>query len=201
MPRGVRALALALLGLLLLAGPAEAHKLKVFAAAEGETVGGYAYFFGGGRAVGARVIVTAPDGRRVFDQPTDAEGKFRFDVTQTEDLRITVESPDGHVAFAAIAASELILPVAALAATAEAAEPAATGSPAATGDEPPSLPPDIAVLVESAVARQVRPLREQLDAWSERVFWRDVLGGLGVIIGFGGLAYGLTARRGDRPRR
>lgn len=199
MHKGIRAFGLALLGLLLLAAPAQAHKLKVFAAAEGETVTGFAYFFGGGRAIGARVIVTAPDGRRVADQQTDPEGNFRFEVTQTEDLRITVESPDGHVAFAAIAASELIIPMPVLAAPAAAAEPSpAEPGTAPAGEEPAALPPDIAVLIETAVARQVRPLREQLDAWSERVFWRDVLGGLGIIIGFAGLAYGLTARRGEK---
>lgn len=183
---------LVLLGLMS-AGPADAHKLKVFASAEGEVISGYAYFFGGRRAVGARLVVTGPDGAKLAELVTDAEGAFRFEATQVHDYRITVESGDGHAAAATIPAAELIAPLpepgyAALLATAE--------TPA---EAPVAVPPDVAILIEAAVARQVRPLREQLDAWSERVFWRDVMGGLGFIIGFGGLAYGLTARR-DKPR-
>ena len=47
---------------------------------------------------------------------------------------------------------------------------------------------DLARLVEQAVARQVRPLREELLACQEQTRFRDVLGGLGYILGLAGLA-------------
>ena len=43
--------------------PAGAHKVKVFAAVEGTTIAGYAYFPGGGRVKNARISLLDPQGR------------------------------------------------------------------------------------------------------------------------------------------
>lgn len=177
--------ALALLAGLLAAWPAAAHKLKVFAAAEGSVVTGHVYYFGGGRAVGVEVIVTAPSGKVAARLRTDAEGAFRFALTHPGEHRISVQSGDGHAAGTTVAA---------IAAAAPATAPPAAAMPAEESSQA-AVPPDAAAVIEAAVARQVRPLREQIDAWQERVFWRDVLGGIGFIVGLAGLAYGLTARR------
>lgn len=53
----------------------------------------------------------------------------------------------------------------------------------------------LVALVEEAVARQVRPLREQLLAHEERVRLRDILGGIGYILGLAGLVLWWHARR------
>lgn len=53
----------------------------------------------------------------------------------------------------------------------------------------------LVALVEEAVARQVRPLREQLLAHDERVQLRDILGGIGYILGLAGLVLWWHARR------
>ncbi len=186
-----------LLGLLI-ATPAEAHKLKVFATAEGGVVSGYAYFFGGGRAMETRVTVTDPRGRTLIELRTDAEGTFRFDTKQRQDYRITVDSGDGHVTSTTISAADLPEPsvmadVADMTLRPKVAEAAVVPPPAEP--EPPMTAPDVATLVEAAIAHQIRPLREQVDAWNDRILVHDVLGGLGYILGLAGLAYGLTARR------
>ncbi|MBF0623499.1 MAG: carboxypeptidase regulatory-like domain-containing protein [Magnetococcales bacterium] len=57
-------------------------------------------------------------------------------------------------------------------------------------------------LVEKAVARQVKPLRQRLQALETAVRFQDVLGGLGYILGLTGLGLWLTVRRkggGDAP--
>lgn len=150
-----------------------AHKMKVFAAAEGDRISGYAYFGGGGRAIGARVAAEA-DGAPVYAGVTDAEGRFAFPVSKRADHRIVVDGGDGHVGETVVPAAELP----------EAAAPVAAPATA-----------DLEALIEKAVARQVRPLREQLDAYEEKVRWHDVLGGLGVIVGVAGLSYGFAMRR------
>ncbi len=167
---GARACLLAVALLLGGASPALAHKLKVFAAAEGDRVSGYAYFGGGVRAVGARVTVEA-EGARVLDATTDGSGGFAFRAARRADHLIVVDGGDGHVAQFTLAAADLP--------EAEAAD----------------APADLQAAVERAVARQIRPLREQLDAYEDKIRWHDALGGVGYIVGLAGLAYGLAARR------
>lgn len=53
--------------------------------------------------------------------------------------------------------------------------------------------------IEQAVARAVRPLREQLALERERARLRDVLGGIGYILGLAGLWAWWRARDRDRP--
>ena len=55
-------------------------------------------------------------------------------------------------------------------------------------------------MIERAVARQIGPVREQLVSYEDKVRWRDVLGGLGYILGITGLALWLRSGR-DRPLR
>jgi nickel transport protein len=54
--------------------------------------------------------------------------------------------------------------------------------------------------VEQAVARQIRPLREALQAHEERVRMRDILGGIGYIVGLAGLALWWSSRRRKEDR-
>jgi nickel transport protein len=175
----MKRVSLALILLLLGVAPAFAHKIKLFATAEGMSVSGYAYFSGGTRAQGADFAAHVGE-RQVFSGKTDDQGAFRFTATESADHRLTVDSGDGHVAGFTIKAEEL----------GKAAETAvAPVTQTATDDG------RLTALIEQAVARQIRPLREQLDAYQESARLRDALGGLGFIIGLGGLAYGLDQRR------
>jgi len=183
----------AVLALVFAALPAEAHKLKAFATAEGADVSGYAYFSPGGRAQQATVTVTEPDGSLVARPAVEEDGSFRFTARHRVDQRIRVDGGDGHVATYTVTAAELpdTLP--------GGGEAVSAAAPAAA----PAETPDLAAVIERSVARQIRPLREQLDAYQEKVWSHDVLGGLGVIFGLGGVAYGLAERRrrhsqGDR---
>ncbi|AGA89760.1 hypothetical protein Thimo_0930 [Thioflavicoccus mobilis 8321] len=185
-------LALACL-LLATATPLHAHLLKVFAFAEGQRIEGRAYFAGGARAKGAAVEVLAPDGRVLAALRTDDEGEFSYRASAPVDHRIRVDSGDGHVAEWTVHGEELAIespraddPDGAPRSnepTGTATEPAAT---ARTTDM--AAPADLDFLIERAVARQVRPLREQLIAYEERVRLHDILGGLGYILGLAGLA-------------
>jgi nickel transport protein len=173
-----RLLCVALLLLALPATSASAHKLKVFAFAEGETIRGLVYFSGNGPAQGTRIQVFDPDGVLLAEATTDREGHFTIIAARRVDHRIGADSGDGHHAEYVVRADEL-----------SPALPAIIGSSAA----------ELETMIERAVARQVGPLREQLDAFEDRVRWHDVLGGLGYILGITGIACYLIARRNRQP--
>lgn len=175
--------------LLLAATPAWAHKLKVFAAAEGAQIVGTAYFAGGGKAQNSAGRLLAADGSVVAEFHTDGDGAFRLGVTSRQDYRVAVDSGDGHVAEAHVAAAELpeSLPVGGTAVAAPVqAVPAAQPTPATDA-------------VELAVARQLLPLRQQIDALEERTRFSDIMGGIGTIFGICGLYAWFASRRNRTP--
>jgi nickel transport protein len=192
----MRRLALAVLALPILfaATPALAHKMKVFAAAEGATISGYAYFNGDSRAIGSRVKAVGADGRPVFEGRTDEQGRFAFPVAQRMDYRITVDGDDGHAASFTIAAAELPdgLPAP------DGAAPVPAAAPPSAAIPQPAAGDDLRAFVEQSVSRQIRPLREQIDAYQEKIWWHDVIGGIGYIVGLAGLAFGWASRRPPR---
>ncbi|WP_096704496.1 hypothetical protein [Magnetospirillum sp. 15-1] len=165
----------AILGLMLLTAPAQAHKLKVFATVEGADIVGSAYFAGGDKAAGVPGRILGADGSPVAVFTTGPDGTFRQGVAARMDHTIAVESEDGHAAQFTIPAAEF----------------------------PPSLPEgkaaaapvgDTAAL-EAAIARQIRPLRQQLDAYEERIRLHDLMGGIGTIFGLFGCWAWLQSRR------
>lgn len=201
----------AALALLLTAVPALAHKIKVFATAEGAAISGYVYFPGGGRATGAEVTVTGPDGAEIGRLRTDGEGVFRFQATRRIDHTFTADTGDGHRGGFVVKAGQLPAALGGEAApgaiggdfgAGRAAAPAngggsgggaggGAGAPAAPVVDPAALEDAIA----RAVAREVNPLREQIEAYEERIRLHDILGGLGWIAGIAGLGFFVLGRR------
>jgi nickel transport protein len=190
---------------LLIAFPASsafAHKLKTFGFAEGAAIHGSVYFSGNVAAQGARIQVLDPDGGLLAETTSDSEGHFTITARRRVDHRIVADSGDGHHAEYVVRADELPPALArpatsAASGVAEAAEPANL-SASAVGSIGPSTA-ELETVIERAVARQVGPLREQLDAFEDRVRWHDVLGGLGYILGVTGIACYLIARRNRQP--
>lgn len=168
----------AFLAVLLLAAPAQAHKLKVFATVEGAEIAGSAYFVGGEKAAGVPGRILGADGSLLASFATGPDGGFRHRVAMRMDHVVVVESEDGH-------AAQFTIPA---------------------GEFPPSLPegkaaaaaaPADAAALEAAIARQIRPLREQLDAYESKVRLHDLMGGIGTIFGlFGCWAWLQSRRRG-----
>lgn len=197
MSRGIRSIMVMLL-LLLVAGPAAAHKVRVFATVEGTTIQGYAYFGGADRAQGVKVEMFAPDGTRLGETLTDKEGVFSFAATQRVDHRIVVNAGQGHVAEFTVLSSELPNSLGAGGKEIGRDElshpaPEAAGTLSTAGGELSAVA--LQALLDKAVARQIRPLREQLDAYGEKVRWHDVLGGIGYIFGVAGVAFYLLGQR------
>jgi nickel transport protein len=195
----IRLLVIGLLGLASVVVPSTvmAHKIKVFATVEGNIISGYAYLSGGARVKNAAVRMVAADDTLLQETVTDPDGSFQFQAKSPVDHRIIVDAGSGHVADFTIKAAELagLAPIGAI-------------SPATAIDNEPSSQSEqettlstatLQVVVDKAVARQLRPLREQLDAYQAEVRWRDVLGGIGYIIGIAGVAFYFLGRHQPPP--
>ncbi len=179
--------------LLLLAAPAAAHKLKVFAAVEGDAVVGYAFFIGGGRAKDTPWTARTAAGDAIGSGRTDATGNFRVvpPPPVTSDIVVTVDTREGHIASATVAAARF--------GGAATAPPPPTET-AAVPAEPPAAaaptPDATAALVEAAVQRQVEPLLERIEAMDSRLRFTDIVSGIFLIAGLAGIL--LWARRRAR---
>lgn len=175
--------------------PAEAHRLRLFATVAGAEISGHAFFVGGGRPADAEIVVTAEDGRELGRARTAVDGGFRWRAGETGRIRLRLDTGEGHAAETAVTVETL----ATAAVSAPAPTPSAAPSPSAPGTvadpSPSGLSAEIEKVVEAAVARQIRPLHEAFAEAEARVRFNDVLGGLGMIAGLGGVALWARGRR------
>ena len=184
--------ALALLLALLFASPAAAHTLRVFARIDGGTVSGYGFFVGGGRPHSAAWTATMADAPLAAGE-TDAEGRFTFPMPHpvTGDVRVVVDTREGHIASATLPAGRfgpdgLAAP-----------EAPVTNDAVEGGKSAPVSPPagEIAAMVDAAVSRQVAPLLERIEAMDARRHFTDILSGLFLIMGLAGAGLWALGRR------
>lgn len=178
-----QALALAL-GLMA-AWPVQAHRMNLFALAEGPEIRGTLTFSGGGRGAGLPVRIEGPDGGLLAEVRTAGDGTFRFTATRRQDHRLSADSGDGHAAHFLVKAEEL-----------PASLPAGQGAPPVPAAEPAPAAPSSDL--EAAIARQIAPLRLQIEAYEQRIRWHDALGGIGYILGLAGITFFFLGRK-PRP--
>ncbi len=170
------------------AWPAQAHRLKLFATLEGETISGYAFFVGGGRAQDADLRIKDEAGHEIAQLTTDKSGAYSYKAPQTQTYHLIANTGDGHVAEATIDKGRFSGASAAALAPDEDDTPAAAATTA-----------QIERAVDAAVARQLRPLMEAYEAAESRTRFNDIMGGIGMIIGLAGLALWSSARRKTKP--
>ncbi|WP_413206931.1 carboxypeptidase-like regulatory domain-containing protein [Rhodospirillum sp. A1_3_36] len=180
-----------LVALVLLVPAAQAHRLKLFATIEGSDIVGQAYFGGGKYPQGMTITATDPQGQPLGEALTDAEGRFRLPITRNVDYLLSAATADGHAASAHVPLAEPgengKLPL---------AEPgeSETGKADQTAPEPARASAE-SVDLDRTLTRALRPMEERIQALEEAVGARDILGGLGYILGLFGLAAWLSARK------
>jgi len=192
--------------LLLCQVPALAHKVNVFATVEGRMIRGQVYFRGGGAAQNAKVQAFDPTGEKLGETATDPEGNFNLEARRRCDYRLVADAGEGHAGEYTIEASELPedLPAGSSTATAASgqqpalpATPSVASAPAAAADDA-----RLKETIETAVAKQVGLLRRDLERYQAQQTFRDILGGIGYIVGITGvLFYFLGVRKKARPGR
>ncbi len=199
----MRKLLLALALLMPFASAAHAHRLKVFATVEAGTISGYGFFVGGGRPRGSAVIIRDANGQEVFKGETDEEGRFSWRPPSPSDFTISVDTREGHMAEARIAANRFSSALAGSSAEAgPAIAPIAAARPADTAGACEPSVSDLNALIEFAVSRQVRPVLERLEAMDGSLQLRDIVSGICMIFGLAGIALWIVSRKnGESGKR
>jgi nickel transport protein len=183
---------------------------------QGKAILGEARFRDGTPMRSARVTVLDPAGAKLGETKTDREGKFTFEPRCRCDHRFLVDGGDGHAAHYTVRGEELPRHLAAAGTASAMPGEIATASPSrpadrAAGAKQPE--PDATRVADSiaysaelrgeleAIQAQLVQLRRELAAREDSTRWRDVLGGIGYILGLAGLAfYFLGARRRGEGR-
>lgn len=160
--------------LCLMAPLASAHALHIFALTDGQHLLGRAYFGENLPAVREEVMLYGERAELVAKTQTDETGRFVFELPKRQDYNVIIEGMEGHRAEYHLAAQEI---------------------PENTVPNMPTDSAELQTLISKAVRQEVQPLREQLDRYSLRVYWHDVLGGIGYIFGLAGLFFYFQAKR------
>jgi len=194
--------------LLLCPASAFAHKLYVFAQVDGTTIQGRAYFPGDVPAQKSTVIARDASGRELGRTMTDDAGKFTFTVREHVDYHLAAETPDGHGGQYVVHAAELPDSLPADVPTTDRGSHVATnyplsgpesqatdhaGVPAASAGKESDPAAVGAQLIE--LRKQIQELRQQIFDSDERLRFRDILGGIGFILGLAGVAFYMKARQ------
>ncbi len=77
-------------------GTALAHKVNLFAYAEGGTIFTESYFPDGRPVEGGKVLVYDSKDKLLLEGMTDTEGLFNFDIPKGDDLKIVIDATMGH---------------------------------------------------------------------------------------------------------
>lgn len=195
-----------------------AHSLYLFAAADGEKINGRVYLRGGTGVPDVIVKVYAEAKEAVGQVTTDSEGRFSFSAPYRCDYLLRAVMEDGHQAEALIHADELPATLPALpdqqtqAAVARPTESQTAGQTPGSAVSPADHPAKVSQSTSAAqstgtndesvrqevasLRSQVIQLREDLKQLQTATGLRDILGGVGYILGLTGITFYFLAKRG-----
>lgn len=179
-------------------GVAQAHKVTIFAWAEGDQVFTQSKFSGGKTVKNGKVEVFDTQGEKLMEGRTDDKGEFSFEVPKVADLNIVLTAGMGHQNSWRLSAVDL--------GAAASAPPPAVAPEAPIQPYPQAEVPGLtAQAVEAIVARQLdqklQPLTRMMAATQAKgPSASDIFGGIGYILGLVGLgAYVRYRKDGRRP--
>jgi nickel transport protein len=194
--------------LLAFAPPALAHRVLIFAYAEGDTIRTESKFVPNDPVrQGKILVIDQKTGKELLTGQTDNQGKFFFKipaeaVAQKMDLKIVVEAAMGHRGEWLLKADSYLPGAKAGPAAAPVAIPASAATPApitlgSKADNPDQQALEAAL--NKALERQLAPIKEMLTELTiHRISLTDILGGIGYILGFFGLwAYFQSKGKGN----
>jgi len=190
--------AILILGLLaavfcLLSSPALAHKVRIFAYAEGNTIIGETAFSGGGAPRESEIIVqNAANSETLHTCRTDEQGYFSFSIPSHArrdhlDLRIIINVGEGHRGEWLLKAEEYL---------GDGESNSANKEETVTVTAPASMPPEplfidearIRQLVEETLDKKLGPIKRMVaEGRNQGTSMQDILGGIGYILGLVGI--------------
>jgi nickel transport protein len=186
---------LLLLILILLPISAEAHKIRVFAYAEGDTIKGETSFNGGKPAKNIEILVTnSTSEETILTTRTNDQGEFTFTLSEAvkkaqNDILIIANAGEGHRNTWLLQAADYLPDVVTKTPMQQPQEKVQKTNKqpgnVTTGIDEKSLKK----IVDQSVAEQLGPIKRMLIENNEKkVSLQDIIGGIGYIIGLAGLA-------------
>jgi nickel transport protein len=185
----------------LVVGTASAHKAVIFAWVEGDTIYTESKLSGGKKVKEGDVIVYDLQGNRLLEGKTNEQGEFSFKIPKKATLKIVLQAGTGH-------RGEWTLPVEDMGEVTSQqsvqAETKKTGEPASikTGKQTQSVSASklshdgIQLAVEKALDKKLKPVIKKLAESQEHgPTVKDILGGIGYILGLVGIASYVHYRR------
>jgi len=175
---------------ILLSDVALAHKVNLFAYVEGDSVHTDSYFNDGRKCKNSAIAVFDSADEQLLEGKTDAEGIFVFSPPKREDLKIVLTASMGHRTEYLLSRREFGIEETDTQNRSSAVENAATDSVAPASAESSRI-------VDRALDRKFAPLVEavhRIEKNQQHASLRDVIGGIGYIVGLAGLYYFLRSR-------
>lgn len=204
---------ISLLVILLTSSIAFAHKVRIFAYEENGTIIGETAFSGGRSPKDVEILVENPaSGEQLLTTRTDATGKFSFLVPELAreqhiDLQIIVNVGEGHRNSWLLEAADY-LPDVQTSTTAQTAVntvsspkvvPTDTTSPLSSPEYSVINSEQLRLIIDESVSKQLSPIKRMLaESREQKTSLKDILGGIGYIIGLLGMAAYMQARKGGR---
>lgn len=196
----IPALMVAVVAALLCGGAdtAWAHKVNLFAYAEGNTVYTESYFADGTKVQNGTITVTDVAGKVLVTGKTDTKGLFSFPLPGRQTLTISVDASMGHQNSFVLKEEEI---------PAATAAPQAVATPQAPAPQPDSSPAVAQQSQEKAapasadnqrIYEELRQIKRELALLHDdlsRPSVRDIMAGLGYIFGLFGVGALVAARR------
>ena len=166
------------------------HNIHIFAGMEGTRIFGYVYSSDGRRVGNVRIKGIATDGNLIFQKRANEDGEFQFMVDQRRDLTLVAETKDGHWAEWNVKAREIPEPI---------------GKDRGESNSDLAKRSNAKLKLRMMIREELKPLEaqfnrrnEEFERFRNEVRWRDVVGGVGYLLGIAGVACCLRARKKQR---
>lgn len=186
------------------ANMAYAHKVNLFAYAEGDHVYVEGYFVDGKKAQNSKVIVQDMNEKVLLEGTTDSEGQFTFPVPAKTDLKIIVNAGMGHQ-------TDFVIPASELSGDADSADEPARNDNNDEGNNRESSTSDSGSVsanmmsnaefekaVQHAVNEAIKPLVRELSAAQQKAKISEIVSAVGYILGLFGLFAFMKSR--EKPK-
>lgn len=177
-------------------GVAQAHKVTIFAWAEGDQVFTQSKFSGGKTVKNGKVEVFDTQGELLMEGQTDDKGEFSFEAPKAVDLNIVLTAGMGHQNSWRLSAVDL---GAAASVPPPAEAPEAPIQPSPQADAPGLTAQAVEAIVARQLEQKLQPLTRMMAATQEKgPSASDIFGGIGYILGLVGVGAYVRYRKDGR---
>ena len=192
------------LAAIIMSPPVAAHKINLFAYAEGDTVSVEGYFADGKKAQNSTVKVLDSSGTVLVEGVTDDKGKYLFKIPKREDINIVLSAGMGHRGEFKMSKAELgdgqvavpdTVPVSVAEPVATVAAESKAGHVSATEAVTPVVGSELEAVVHHAVNEAIKPLVRELEVSRQSASISELVGAIGYIFGLLGVFAFYKARQ------